>query len=117
MKAHHYSFTMVVILLPEMKYLLLLFGVFLCACNKNTAKEINVIPLADEVGTYSVLNLSDYVTDIRYIPLETSDLSLISGIEELLYENEKILVNTNWKRGNTLVFDNNGAFCNVIGDW
>ena len=86
------------------------------SCEKNTSHMYkNVIPLESSVGTYRILNLSDYVTDIRYIPLETNDSVLISGISHIIYENDNIIIETDWKQNECLVFNDNGNFCNKIG--
>jgi len=101
---------------------LLIFFTFLTvSCNnkKNTHSfsfPLNVIPVEKTVGNYNILNLSEYVTDIKYIPLETNDASLISRIHQIIYENEKILI-LDFTEGpkKCYLFDNNGKFCQKIG--
>ena len=71
----------------------LIFIIMVTSCsNKKDAFTPNVIPVESEVGNYSILNLSDYVTDIQYIPLETNDESLVANIQQIIYENGKILL-------------------------
>lgn len=97
---------------------LFLFMFLIGSCTqKKDASSINVIPVASTVGNYSVLNLSDYATEIRYIPLETNDAALISPINlQIIYENEKILVKDNSSTGsNCYMFDHTGKFCRKIG--
>ena len=77
----------------------------------------NVIPIESSVETDSILNLSDYVTDIKYIPLETNDSVLISEIYQIVYENGSIIVNSERveRQRECLVFNDYGVFCNKIG--
>jgi len=82
-------------------------------CNKKDSLPLNVIPLASEVGNYNILNLSDYVSEIKYIQLETNDSVLIGAIPRICYENEKILIKD--RTNNCYLFDNNGNFCRKIG--
>ncbi len=97
--------------------IILISAITLMSCERkiSPAKE-NIIPLATEVGKYGILNLSDYVTDLKYIPLETNDSVLISNIEQIIYENEKIIITSDWRQNECLVFNKNGAFCNKIGN-
>ena len=62
------------------------------SCNKKDNLPLNVIPLANTVGRYDILNLSDFATEIKYIPLETNDSTLIGTIGQIRCENGKILV-------------------------
>ena len=43
--------------------------------NKKDMLPLQVIPVASAVGNYSILNLSNFTTDIKYIPLETNSLT------------------------------------------
>jgi hypothetical protein len=89
------------------------------SCNKKKDTfPINIIPVANTVGTYSILNLSDYAENIRYIPLETNDKALITPLSlQIIYENEKILIvdHTTSNKKNCYLFDSTGKFCQKIG--
>ena len=98
--------------------LLILISLISSCDNKKDNQSINVIPLEKTVGNYKTLNLSDYATDIKYIPLETNDLNLISDINRIIYENGKILIlECSSGKDNCYLFDNNGMFCCKIGHW
>ena len=99
-----------------LKVLFLLCMSFLVSCKENTVTSaLNIIPLASSIGKYSILNLSDYVTEIRYIPLETNDSVLVSDqLFHIIYENEKIVF-YDWKSG-CMIFDTNGSFCTMLGN-
>ena len=99
----------------------ILFVFLTGSCNKKVdLPPHNVILVASTVGSYEILNLSDYVTEIRYIPLESNDSALISPINlKIIYENGKILIldNTTDSKNNCYLFNNDGEFCCKIGQW
>jgi len=98
---------------------LLLVILLIGSCSrKKEAFPLHVIPLESTVGNYEILNLSDFATEIKYIPLETIDESLISPDKiETIYENGKILIFDIPSIGkeNCYLFDNTGKFCCKIG--
>ena len=100
--------------------LLLLSSFSSCQEAQNFNSE-NTIPVISEVdkGNYSILNLSDFASEITYIPLETNDATLISEIKTIIYENEKILI-FNEKTMTTdydkcMIFNKNGGFFKQLG--
>ena len=94
----------------------ILFTYLTVSCgHKKDALPLNVIPVAGTVGNYSILNLSDYATEIKYIPLETNDSVLVGRISQISYENEKILTGHVTHSGIYYLFDKNGKFCCQIG--
>lgn len=98
-----------------LKGFLILFTLLAISCNnKKEALPSNVIPVASTVGTYSILNLSDYVSDIKYIPLETTHSVLIGANPRISYENGHILISNSQ---NAYLFDSNGKFNRKIGKW
>ena len=100
-------------------FLIFLISLIASCDNKNEALPINVIPLESAVGKYQILNLSDYSTEIKYIPLETNDSALIGTITQINYENEKIFIKS--ISGNLVshcyLFDNSGMFSRKIGQY
>jgi len=90
----------------------ILFTFLIVSCdNKKDAIPHNIIPVASTVGDYEMLNLSQYITEIKYISLETNDSVLVSDIYQVICENEKILIDD----GNCYLFDNDGKFSCTIG--
>jgi hypothetical protein len=89
---------------------------FASCVREHDPEKNSLIPLESEVGTYHVLNLGDYVTDLKYIPLETNDTVLISGIESIVYENGNIIILSDWRQNECFVFNDNGVFSNKIGE-
>ena len=96
---------------------IVLFSFSITSCGKSKPSSVgnNVISLKNSVGIYNILNISDYATSIRYIPLETNDSVLISAIDQIVYENGSITIKSDWMKSECLVFNDNGVFCNKIG--
>ncbi|RKU65552.1 6-bladed beta-propeller [Parabacteroides sp. AF17-3] len=65
-------------------FLLLSLILFSCAEDHVSNSEIEIIPLATCVnkGEYQVEKLSDYAKSLHYIPLETTDQTLLGGVYE-----------------------------------
>jgi hypothetical protein len=104
----------------KLKSFLVFFILLTCSCeHKKNTLPIKVIPVASTVGNYNILNLSDYATDIKYIPLETNDSALIGRISQISYENGKIFIKSisNNYISDCYLFDNNGNFCYKIGQY
>jgi hypothetical protein len=60
-----------------------------CAGNRSgesTTDEIKTISLPDAIGKEKIVNLSEVAQSIRYIPLETSDSSLLGSIPRPILE-------------------------------
>ena len=103
-----------------LKSFLVFFILLTCSCeHKKNTLQIKVIPVASAVGNYNILNLSYYIAEIKYIPLETNDSALIGRISQISYENGKIFVKSisNNYISDCYLFDNNGKFCLKIGQY
>ncbi len=89
----------------------ILLIILLCSCNRsrNQTKVDDLIKidlLSDASVTLS--NLSEIASDIQYIPLQTIDSSLISRIDKVVIQGDKIYVNN---RGTDIIcFSKNGTF-------
>lgn len=98
-----------------MRYYLLLCSLFfisLVGCKK-TAKVsipgeiISISPVSDP-GT---LNISDYLTDIRFIPLQTNDSCLLSSTLNLKVNDNRIYISN---KQAIVYFDDTGKFISKI---
>ena len=95
------------------KGLLVILAFLTVSCDHNMdTLPINVIQLANSVGNYNVLNISEFTTEIKYIPLETNDSVLLSRVMQIICDNEKILIESS---RSCWLFDNTGKFCHKIG--
>ena len=101
-----------------LNFLLIIFLSLIVSCdNKKNTYPNNIIPVESMVGNYKILNISDYSSEIKYIPLETNDSVLVSQISHICYENNKILIVdiTSSNTTNCYLFDDNGKFIRKIG--
>ena len=94
-------------------YLIVVIYLAISCGHKKENLSPHIIPLESAVGDYHILNLSDYATDIRYVPIETQESSLIGGMRQIVYENEQIIISDDIN--NCYLFDNNGKFIRKIG--
>jgi hypothetical protein len=93
--------------------LLILVMIFLCLCDRKRIKEINnadtiiEIDLLSESGS-TVKKLSDFATNIEYIPLQTVESSLMGGSIRKIIKKDKRIYISNAK--NIMCFDTEGKF-------
>lgn len=95
--------------------LLFSFILFFTRCNENNTSCINagVIKVANNLHKFQILNLSDYVSSIEYIPLETNDSVLIGEISQIAYEKGNIVIlNSPYQ---CLIFNNDGSYRCCLG--
>lgn len=89
---------------------------FLLSCTgkeKNSSLNgSNVILFPEKVEIQDV-NLSNIVSDLRYVALETNDSVLLSSIQKIIYENNRIIIYDN--NYTCFLFDRNGRFISKIG--
>lgn len=90
-------------------YLLIMF---LLSCTSKSKvignANIEVVDIESSLENFSIVKLSDYADDIRYIPLETSDSVLISGISKVIYERETIYILDHTEQ--IFLFNNEGKY-------
>jgi hypothetical protein len=83
----------------------------LISCNSDKRAAGNIIDIAAAINDGRVVNLSEIAGDISYIPLETTDSSLVieprGARQSFIYENETFYTNS---RGVFKLFDKNGKF-------
>ncbi|MEN6617972.1 MAG: 6-bladed beta-propeller [Rikenellaceae bacterium] len=79
------------------------------ACS-HTSKEVksNIINVAGSIGGGRITDISEVVSDIRYIPLETSSVSLVGETQRIFLENDRIYIKD--RNYSMSIFDLNGKF-------
>jgi len=80
--------------------------------NQTTFNLIPNINIEGAMGKMEIINLSQFVSNIRYIRLETKKDVIISGISDCIFFGNQILI-TNLRE--CLLFANNGSFIRKIG--
>lgn len=89
---------------------LIILSNIVLSCDRQ--QETKTVMVAKNINNSSVLNISDYATDIEYIKLETADHILLTGGEQIAVTSENII--TFGKE--CLVFSRNGAFKKKISN-
>lgn len=89
---------------------------FLAACNesKTTDGRLRVIPLGTAIDARTELNASDCFKQVQYVPLETTDSSLIGKGPYVQVIKDRILISTS--QDQCLMFDKEtGKFIKQVG--
>ncbi len=93
--------------------LLSVCAIVITSCSETKSdKDIRVIDVAGVVGKGRVMDLSEIAKEIRYVPLETTDSSLVGNMYHFLYEAGHIYVRDNEK--SIKIFDSTGKYVRTI---
>ena len=66
---------------------LLIFTLFLC-CQQNSidkTNEIAVIDVVQQLGKYQAISISEFITELEYIPLASREDCIIGNVENDFY--------------------------------
>lgn len=101
-------------------YLLTICQILLFSCtNKKQVKTVDYSQpteiVLDETEAKDSVKLTDIVEDYRFIPLETSEASLIGGVNKVRFYDGKIFVLDMMKSRSLFVFSDKGEFLYKIG--
>ncbi|MFA5849390.1 MAG: 6-bladed beta-propeller [Bacteroidales bacterium] len=89
--------------------ILLLIVLFSTSCSEQkNEKSLKIIDVAGSVGGGRIIDISEVAEDIRYIPLETAEYSLVGGRVRVLYEKGRIYITD--QTSILKIFDNEGKF-------
>ncbi|MBN1790741.1 MAG: 6-bladed beta-propeller [Bacteroidales bacterium] len=92
-----------------------LLSCFSCTIHENSKKEKISFPITIHLNLTKVnsdsMNLSEIAEKVEYIPLETSDSSLLRDIYNLGVTNEYYFIKNDW---DILKYDKNGKFVNTL---
>jgi hypothetical protein len=85
------------------------------SCSQSGKKEVKskIIDVASSVGGGRITDLSEIVSDIKYIPLETSKNSLVGEMVRVNYEKGRIYIND--RSDSVKIFDYDGKFLRNFG--
>lgn len=91
-----------------MRYVLLLIltAIIICSCGRKSLSPDDVIDLFDSPRS-EIKNLSEIATNVEYIPLQTTENSLISFINDIKTFGDKIYV---FNSSQVLCFDQSGTY-------
>jgi len=83
-----------------------------CSSERTTDDNSETIDIESNISNMKEANLSSFCESLRYIPLETVDNMLLSGISSIKIFKDLIIVHD---RSNCLVYDSKGHFITRIG--
>ena len=92
--------------------------------SNNKADDIVVIDVINNIGKYQDIFISEFVSELEYIPLETSENCLIAGVRSILVTPTHIFAQIHLSVGGSVIlpgatrcyaFDRNGRFLCEIG--
>lgn len=101
-----------------MKKLLVLLAILsfsIISCQHNQSKKDDALNINLSNPTKIDLNMSTFVSDIQYIPLETTDENLIGNINQLLLTDDKIIV-VDQKTASIFFFNHKGEYLYKIAN-
>lgn len=84
---------------------------FLCSCSKDIQTDINCKKIIFKNNTFALCDSIDF----RFIPLETTDESMIGSVSDVKIVDNKIFISDIYKSNAIFVFDINGKFITKIG--
>ncbi|MFA5849392.1 MAG: 6-bladed beta-propeller [Bacteroidales bacterium] len=88
--------------------------IVLASCSeKKSDKDIRIIDIAGAIGKGRIVDLSEIAKEIKYIPLETTDSSLLGDINSIFYENGHIYM-CDYNARSIKVFDSTGKYVSKI---
>jgi len=83
------------------------------SCSSSNSSEDNImIDVESVVGKGSIHKASDFIKEIKYIPLETNSNSMVGDISNLIVMNNKMYVRDN--KNVITIFDMNGKYLNTL---
>ena len=86
-----------------------------CTSSDVSNKKYSTINIADNIGRGYLLNISEIAESVEYIPLETTDSSLVGDLSQVYYTNGFFVLNTfKNSKGILKVFDRKGQFHNTL---
>lgn len=98
--------------------LLIILIILICSCGRKNTNEnvkegsVTVIDLLSEPES-EILSVSDIAADLEYLPLQTTDKSLVKSVTKVISFNNKIYLKNGFK--DVLCFDKAGKFLYGLG--
>jgi hypothetical protein len=83
-----------------------------CSNGQKIGNSIPVIDIESNINNTDVINLSEFTNDISYIPLQTSEDHIFTGIWNCVLLNDWILA---YNGSQCVLYDSKGNFINSIG--
>ena len=85
----------------------------LCSCSGASNSNVdNTIDVESVVGSGKIHNASDFIKEIKYIPLETTPNSMVGNIANIIIDHNKMYVRDD--KSVITIFDLNGKYLNTL---
>ena len=84
----------------------------LYSCSAPSSSSDNIIDVKSAIGKGAVYNASEFIKEIRYIPLETGPNSMVGSIGKIIVENNRIYISDN--HGKISIFSMEGQHLNTL---
>lgn len=99
-----------------MKYVLLVIVSMLIGCtNKKDGDKISSLPILDITKEYPIREMKlDDIADVEYVPLETTDESLLPSPCVFFDVSDKYIITNDYYGGNIYIFTRKGKFVRKI---
>jgi len=120
---NYFTYTIIPVM-KNLPFLLLVFCMssLLNSCDGNKSGEsasdgIKTISLPDAIGKERIVNLSEVAQSIRYIPLETSDISLLGNVSRPILEDGVfyVIVSKGFSQNEYRMYHIDGRFKGKLG--
>ena len=99
-----------------LQFIIAIYLIAICACSGTKGRqEAHIIDVEAAVGTGAIHNASEYIEEFTYIPLETTQSSLIGSIQKIVIDNGKIYILDAKSRFN--LFDDVISIFNIDGSY
>jgi hypothetical protein len=97
------------------KFLFAIFAVIVVSCSSNN-NETLVVNLDEIIDSKSIVNLSDFASEVFYVPLESCKEALIGNIQKIIIVGDRIYVSDISSVGSRLLlYNSKGRFLRQIG--
>ena len=86
--------------------------ILFCSCSNDTSNNTPIIDVKSVIGKGAIHNTSEFIKDIKYVPLETGPNSIVGDIKKIVVMNNRIYVSDN--QGKISIFDMSGRILNTL---
>ena len=83
-----------------------------CSNGQKIANSIPVIDIESNINNTDIINLSEFTNDIKYIPLQTPEDYIFTGIWHCVFLNDRILA---YNINQCVLYNSEGTFLSSIG--
>jgi len=82
------------------------------SCSNSTNNNTPIIDVKSVIGKGAIHNTSEFIKDIKYVPLETGPNSMVGSIVKVVVESNRIYISDN--QGKINIFDTDGRYLNTL---